>query len=153
VPPGLTAHRRALGVVETRPQAATREVAKVAIDRLPGRKVMREQPPGTASARDGQDRIDHLAHHRGAQTSTGAGVGQQRLDQSPASIVQISRIALPAPAFLGGHVEKAEILSFPPSVRTFKTRTLITYQLPIVYEKRATGDRFVGIASGDAARA
>jgi hypothetical protein len=32
-------------------------------------------------------------------------------------------------------------------------KQLITYQLPIVYEKRATGDRFVGIASGDAARA
>ena len=77
------------------PSAITLKPSKIAIDRFPRRKIMRQLPPRTTGAHDIQYGIDQLAHVVSARATAPFGFRNQRFDQSPLTIRQIGRVWLP----------------------------------------------------------
>src|SRR5262245_59146162 len=71
------------------PGAIVPPAPEVLIDNLPGRKVVRQQAPGTATTEDREDRIHDLTLGRFLGPPTGLGAGHQMFDQIPFFVAQI----------------------------------------------------------------
>lgn len=73
------------------PRAITPPRAKVVIDRLPGRKVMRHHPPGAPGTHDIADRIHDLSTIP-CWATAGLGCGQQGLHLAPFGICEVGAV-------------------------------------------------------------
>ena len=78
-----------------RPRAVALKLPKIAVDRLPGRKLVRQLPPRAAGAQDIQNGVDHRVHVMGTRASAPLGRGYRRRDQSPLGFRQIRWVWLP----------------------------------------------------------
>ncbi len=90
---GALAVGRDQGVVDGHEQAGVTPSREPTVDRRPGRKVGRHQPPRDAAAQDVEDGVEDLALGPGARSAAPAGRRQQRRDQGPFGVGQIARVA------------------------------------------------------------
>jgi hypothetical protein len=79
-------------MVDAGPDAFALPAAKVVVDRLPRRKVMRQEPPGASGAQQVEDGIDDLALVGLARAAAGAGVGDHGRDGGPLIVGQVGGV-------------------------------------------------------------
>ena len=100
--PGLAALDAAAfgaeGVVDPLPGSVGLPAAEVGVDRLPGREVVGQQPPGTAGAAEVEDSRDQVAVAILAGAAAGFGCRHQVLDVVPLQVRQVGWVGLPCHA-------------------------------------------------------
>src|SRR4051812_8246688 len=74
------------------PQPVAAPEAKVVVDGLPGRQVMGQQAPGAAAAHPIRDGVEQLAAGVAGGAAAGSDRWDERLEQSPLGIRQVSRV-------------------------------------------------------------
>ena len=102
-PPGLGTCQGTEGVEDLLPRAVPVPLLEVVVDGLPGREVVRQGPPGTPFAGMIEQSVDDLAQlglARPAGPTPSAYSGQQRLDQGPLLVCDITRVGFPLHAAL-----------------------------------------------------
>ncbi len=103
-------------------QAGVTPQAEPAKDRALGRKVGRQESSGSAAAQDIKDRVQDLPGGLAPGASSSVRLGQERLDQSPFGIGQISFVtqavaAILPPGGLGLHRASRAGFSTPSEAR------------------------------------
>jgi hypothetical protein len=74
------------------PGAVLPPAPEVLVDNLPGRKVMGQQAPGTATPKDIEERIQDLTLGIFLGPPTAFGGGHQMVDQVPFFVAQVGRV-------------------------------------------------------------
>ena len=82
-PPGPLSVGHQKGMVNRCPNTLDLPAAQIVVDRLPGREIVRQQPPGRAGAELIEDGLNDPALVRFPRPPTGLGFGDQRLKNSP----------------------------------------------------------------------
>jgi len=77
------------------PRAIQTPKPEIVIRGLPGRKLMRQQPPGTATPNNIEDRVEDLTHGMQSGSATSLRWRQQRLQASELSIRQVGQVRAP----------------------------------------------------------
>ena len=76
------------------PYALGLPAAQIVVDRLPGREIVRQQPPSRAGAELVENGLNDPALVRLPRPPAGFGVGDQRLKNGPLLVPQIGRVTL-----------------------------------------------------------
>jgi len=106
-------------VVELFPRAVQTPQAKVVVGGLPGRELVRQQPPGAATSNDVEDGDQELAHRMKPGSADTTGRRQERIQAGELSIGQIGQVRPPGgdiPAILpakGTAARFSDSFSFP----------------------------------------
>ena len=93
IPAGRLAHLGPQDLMDPFPRAIPPPAAEIVVNRPPGGKVARQHPPSTAAAQHIQEGVVDRPQADGTGSPPGFGGGQQGLQQSPFSVIQITRIA------------------------------------------------------------
>ena len=92
--PGLHPHPLAQQRMQPLPGAVPAPRGEVVVDRLVRWEVVRQRPPGPASTQVVQDAVENLAHIHRARPPTGLGWGDQRLQDRPLRVREVTRVRL-----------------------------------------------------------
>lgn len=79
-------------MVDAGPDAFTLPPAEIVVDGLPGREVVRQEPPSAAGAQQVEDRFHNLALVSFAGAASGAGVRDHWRDGGPLIISQVGGV-------------------------------------------------------------
>ena len=79
-------------MVDTRPHAFALPPTQVVVDRLQGREVVRQQPPGASGTQEIVDRVDDLALVGFAGAAAGPGIRDHGGDGGPLGVGQIGGV-------------------------------------------------------------
>ena len=88
-------------VVDTVPDTLALPTTQIVVDRLPGREVMRQEPPCTAGPKGVEDGLDQLARGGLAGTAARLSLGDQGRNQGPLCVAQIGRVNAPSSLLYG----------------------------------------------------
>lgn len=89
-PAGSLPHLVSQGIMDPFPRAVDAPELDVVIDRLPGREVMGQEPPGTAGPDDIANRIEDLSPIPGRTTT---GLGRRNQGESSAHSASVRSVA------------------------------------------------------------
>jgi hypothetical protein len=92
VPLQADPHSLAQGSVHLLPGTIQTPESEVVIYGLPGREVVWQQPPGTATTHDVEDGVEDLAQMMEARTSVGFGSGKVGLQTAPFGVGKVGLV-------------------------------------------------------------
>src|SRR5258708_5735210 len=91
----FTAWLRRQHVVRMLPRAVQPPQSKVVVSGLPGRNLVRQQPPGAATSHDVEDGVQDLAQRMKPRTADTPGRRQERIQASELCVRQIGQVWSP----------------------------------------------------------
>jgi hypothetical protein len=88
--PGRHPHIATEQIMNQLPGTVLPPAPEVLVDNLPRRKVMGQQPPGTATPEDIEDRVQNFALGIFLRSAAWFGSGDQMLNQRPFTVTEVS---------------------------------------------------------------